>query len=863
LGQFLSSRGLGVLGVSFLLSVSASAQEEGGAPSGRSTRPAVAGEQYEASGFYRFLMGSDYRDLWTTPIETEVLDLENYAGGLKPVMRVGGQQSKGLALKGADGRDYTFRGIDKDPSNILPLDLRDTVVDDLVQDQISSSHPAGALVAEELSRGAGVPAVDSRIVVLRDEPALGEFRETFAGTMGTLSVYPQPVSDTNPGFEGATEILDHLELYARVRQSHADQVDSEAFLRARLFDVYLGDWDRHRKQWRWAKQPDREGWQPIPEDRDQAFSRYDGIVMGLARPRQPRFVVFGPDYPKMIGLTWNGWGQDRVLLTGLEWPTWERIALDLQKRLTNEVIDRAARKMPPEYYALDGERLVAALRSRRDRLPQAARDYYELLAHVVNVHATDQPEVAEIQRGGDGSLTVTISPAGPDGEAAGSPIYQRRFVSGETGEVRVFLHGGDDRAVVRGPRGGITLRVIGGEGRDVLDDSLTGGTHFYDASNQNDVRKGPGTHLDTRPYDAPVPVPHAPWVPSQDWGSQRLSVPYSGWSQDYGFFLGTGFDWKRFGFRKSPYSSRHIIRAGYAFKAKSARFDYQGEWRRENSDAYSGLRAFASGLEILRYYGPGNETSDDRDDDFYKVRQTQYLLAPTYTFPLAGALEASLAPVVRFATTDQEEDDLVGILQPYGSGDFGQVGGALRLDLDTRDSEPAPTRGVHLAATATAYGPWWGVEETFGQVFGSVSGYLTARGHFETTLAVRVGGHHNWGRYPFHESAFIGGGGFFGGSQTVRGLLQNRYAGDSAAFGNAEIRMRLGRIRLLIPTEVGVMGLADVGRVFVDGEDSDEWHPGYGGGLWLAFLSRQNVVSIVAAESEGGVGLYIRMGFAF
>jgi outer membrane protein assembly factor BamA len=200
---------------------------------------------------------------------------------------------------------------------------------------------------------------------------------------------------------------------------------------------------------------------------------------------------------------------------------------------------------------------------------------------------------------------------------------------------------------------------------------------------------------------------------------------------------------------------------------------------------------------------------------------------------------------------------------PYGSGKFAQAGGALRLELDTRDSESAPTSGVHLNATGAVYGPWWDVDETFGYLLGNVSTYLTARGRFETTLALRAGGRQNWGRYPFHESAFIGGGGFFGGSQAVRGLLQNRYAGDAALYGNAEIRTRLGRIKILIPAEVGVLALADVGRVFLDGEDSSTWHPGYGGGLWLAFLNRQNVVSIVGAESEGRVGLYIRMGFAF
>jgi hypothetical protein len=344
------------VGLSLLVVAPVALGQEGAGSSSSDppTRRVVAGEEYGAGGIKRLLVGSDYRNLWTAPIEVEVLDLGAYAGGLTPVMRVGGQQSLGLALKGADGRDYTFRGVDKDPSSILPEDLQDTVVDAFVQDQIASSHPAGSLIAEELSRAAGVPVVESRLFVLGDDPALGEFQGDFAGTLGTLSVYPQPVSGTNPGFEGATEILDHLEFYARLRASTSDRVDDRAFLRARLFDVFIGDWDRHRKQWRWAKVPGTDAWQPIPEDRDQAFSRYDGIVLGMARPRQPRFVVFGPDYPNILGLTWNGWEQDRALLTGLEWPVWEETARDLQERLTDVVIERAARRMAPEYFEMDG-----------------------------------------------------------------------------------------------------------------------------------------------------------------------------------------------------------------------------------------------------------------------------------------------------------------------------------------------------------------------------------------------------------------------------------------------------------------------------------------------------------------------------
>ena len=340
-------------------------------------------------------------------------------------------------------------------------------------------------------------------------------------------------------------------------------------------------------------------------------------------------------------------------------------------------------------------------------------------------------------------------------------------------------------------------------------------------------------------------------------------MPYSGWSADFGLFLGTGIDWKRYGFRKNPYSSRHVIRGGYAFGEKSARFDYRAEFRRESSKAYTSLRALASGLELLRFYGLGNETSEDQPDDFYKVEQTQYLLAPSYTFPLVGQLETTLAPVLKYATTRDEEGRLIGELDPYGNGTFGQVGGAVLLELDTRDNEVAATSGLHLRATGAVYPSWWDVEETFGQLYGDVSGFLTARGRFETTLAVRVGGQQNWGRYPFHEAAYVGGGGFFGGSQTVRGLRQNRYAGDASVYGNAEIRTRLGRMTLVLPAEVGLFVLADVGRVFLDGEDSDKWHPGYGGGLWLSFLNPNNTLSIAVAESEGRTALYIRLGFAF
>ncbi len=107
------------------------------------TKTVVAGDRYENAPGSAWVLGADYRDSWSTAIEVEVLDLSSEAGGLRPVTRVGGIQTLGLALKGADGKDYTFRGVDKDPTELVPEEFRDTPVEMIVRDQIAGNFPVG------------------------------------------------------------------------------------------------------------------------------------------------------------------------------------------------------------------------------------------------------------------------------------------------------------------------------------------------------------------------------------------------------------------------------------------------------------------------------------------------------------------------------------------------------------------------------------------------------------------------------------------------------------------------------------------------------------------------------------------------
>ncbi len=316
-----------------------------------------AGSRYEAGGFTRLWLGADYRKLWATPVSVEVLDLGKEAGGLKAVRRVGGQQTKGLALAGADGRSYTFRGLDKDASHLLDAidpELKNTVVAKMLDSLMSAQHPASELVARGILEATGVPCPAWRLVVLPDDPALGEFQEDFKGAVGVFAAYPTPAKGTVPGFLGATEIVDHAEMYERLQRGD-DAVDAQALLKARLVDILMGDWDRHRKQWRWAKVPGNPLWVPIPEDRDQAFSRYEGLLLAMARGGDPRFQdlraeVRGDRRPHLQRVGAGPPAPGPVLAGGVR-----RHRQRAQGRAHGRGDRRGgARMMPPEWYAVDG-----------------------------------------------------------------------------------------------------------------------------------------------------------------------------------------------------------------------------------------------------------------------------------------------------------------------------------------------------------------------------------------------------------------------------------------------------------------------------------------------------------------------------
>lgn len=339
---------------------------------------------------------------------------------------------------------------------------------------------------------------------------------------------------------------------------------------------------------------------------------------------------------------------------------------------------------------------------------------------------------------------------------------------------------------------------------------------------------------------------------------QPHTVPLFGasYSPDIGLLVGAGVVHTRYGFHALPPSTQLLAEAAYATGASTYRIDVAGEFRRPLFPTILYVELRASGLELIRFYGVGNETDGSQPDSVYRVGQTQLLVGPRVAIPLAPRFRLTLGPVLKYAHTPGDPGTVLKTTGPYyGAGDFGQVGARAGLELDTRDHRLAPARGVRVSIVGHWYPAVWDVSSSFGGLSAEAATYLAAGDPSSATLALRAGGAAVRGTVPFQELVYVGGG------TTVRGYAEQRFAGRRGAYGNAELRLLAGRLPF---GDVGIFGLADAGRVWMPGESSDRWHAAAGGGLWLAWQHRRaNTLSIAGARSPEHTAIYVRAGFMF
>jgi hypothetical protein len=544
------------------------------------------------------------------------------------------------------------------------------------------------------------------------------------------------------------------------------------------------------------------------------------------------------------------------------------MARELQGRFTDDVIEQALRRMPPEWYAIDGADTAAALKTRRENLVDYVLRVYRYYAEKVDIHATDRAERVTVARLEGNAVEVTVALA----EDGASPYYRRRFVPEETNEVRIYLHGGDDHVERTGPaKGPIHVRVIAGGGKKTIDDSQSGGTDVWRDAGSVEVRRGRGTKVHQKAWVDRAPKDEGPWVLPRSWGHWTLPQTILGWAPDVDLLIGASFTRTAWGFRNEPNRSVQTYRAALATGRLPGKAEYIGTFRRPVSRLALGLHGYASSIERVNFFGFGNDTPEVTDRNLYKSDEISVYLGPSLRYEIGRRFETFVGADVRYSDTPEGDDTILGQTNPYGTGPFGSLGIRAGLHLDTRERAGVLTSATLAEAALAPQGDGringlnvrldglyvpeaWDVEEGYGGINGEVAGYL---GVPRVHLALRVGGRKLWGPYAWFDAAYIGG-------RNARAFRSHRFAGDSSLYGGAELRFWFGKLSTpVVPLRIGGFGLVDTGRVWLEGEDSNTWHTSYGGGLLLQPVGAAMTFHVTAATGDEGPRFSFGSGYSF
>lgn len=814
------------------------------------TRP-VSTQYLHGKGYYRFL-GENYRETWAIPATFEAIDLTTAKTGLSVIKKGGGLQTHSLRLANKEGKEYVMRSVNKYPENALSPELRQTIAKQVIQDQISSSHPYAALAVARLADEVGIVHTNPKIVYLPDDPLLGIYRKDFGDELYLFEEREIAGKDApeNVAFFSTDKML------KKIHGDNDHQVKQKEVLKARIFDFWIADWDRHDDQWRWIGEKGKKGWEftPMPRDRDQAFFVNQGIFPKIASRKwaDPRFQGFDYSPPRFVsGFMFNPRFFDRSFLNELDRKDWEQALDKTISKMSEKSISEAFRDWPDTIAAKDAPEIQAKLRQRKTWLKEEMLKHYAFLSKAVSVPGSNKNEKFEVTYHQDGRVEVEVRKIDKSGDLE-QKLYDRTFLPVETEEIRLYGLKGNDTFQFEGEGPGkIKVRVIPGPGEKLVDDKgITSkkNTLIYQTREEKlPIDLGKSAKIKYAPS-----LSYLTYDRKEFKYDKLMPLASVAINKDDGLFLGAGVLWEKHGFKKEPFAVRQSIVGNYAIKSNAFNIEYNGHAVDILGNLDLVWKADVKAPDYAyNFFGVGNET-EYKDEvyeiDYYRARFSWYELSGGVQSKLGESGSFTVGPhyqVYRFDPDDNEEKFITSPESGLDQVDLNKAkfysGLSAKMVFDRRDHKELPTRGLYFEGQAKKM---WGLNDysqNFTRVDGELALYWSFRYPSRLVWATRFGAGKNWGGFEFFQGQTLGG------LDNLRGYRRYRFNGDAVVYNNTELRIRMFNLKTyILPATVGILAYNDVGRVWIQNEKSDEWHNSFGAGIWLAPLNQ-----VVATFSVG------------
>ncbi len=822
-------------------------------------------------GFYKALWGNHYREFYGKPVNAPVVLLDTLMGGLTPLKRGGGQQSKSLRLEDKKGRQFVMRALKKSTIRFLQANafqeayigdaLDGTVVDKFLADFYTTSHPYTPFAIGELADAIGVSHTNPELYYIPKQEVLGEYNDDFGDELYMIEEHVGNTQLELESFGTPKKILSTADVLQEINKSGKAVVDEPSYIRARLFDMLLGDWDRHEDQWRWALFENEDGTEyckPIPRDRDQAFSKYDGTLISFltrAIPGLRKMQTFDEDLRSVKWFASSPYHLDLTLINASGWDEWQKQAKYIQEGISDADIEKAFEAIPTEIKGETIADIKTKLKGRRGNLMQIAKAYHAYLNRFEVVTGTQKSDDFIITRLPDGKTNIKI-----DRKDLG--LLDRTFSNDITKEIWIYGLDGKDSFVVEGEGNHpIKIRIIGGKKNDTYNFKNTKKVKLYDyKSKENTIinksaKKWLVDDYDINNYDHRK-VKH----------SFNQLLPLIAVNPDDGLKIGVLSKHTFYGLQRNPFTYKHSISAAYYTSTAGYDISYKGEFSNIFHLWNFGIEgSYTSPNFAENFFGLGNESDYDTeadDLDFNRVRIRKWNAAISLNWRGANGGHFQFKPLVESFDVENTLERFVASLPANSSIFERQIYGGVEASYNFKNKDNAafPTLGLDIGLTA---GYKTNIDNTdnensFGYIQPEIAidHKLTKSGSL--ILATKLGGELILGDdFEFYHGARIGG------NNSLRGFRNERFIGKQSFYQNTDLRIPLGGLKTsVIPIRFGITGSFDYGRVWTADDSSNIWHNSVGGSIWVVGAEALTANFGYFNSTDGGRIVFV-LGFSF
>ena len=827
----------------------------------------------EKNKTYQFFWGKHYRKYYGIDVEAPVVNLDTLFGGLTP-FRVGSDNlTRSLRLTNITGNEFVIRALHRSPTEYLQTvtfkdqyikgEYNNTYIETFLLDLYTSAHPYAPLTIGKLSDAANIYHSNPTLYYVPNQLRLQEFNTNFGDELYFIEAFSTSGNGNIKSYGNADTIVNTDTFYKNLRSSDTYKVDEDFYIRTRLFDMLIGDWKRQEENWAWAefKDGDQITYRPIAKKRDQAYSRYDGFILGFfTRFNQnlKHLQVYDDKIRSVKYLNSEAYPLDMAIINQATFENWQTQVTYLQNNITDEVIEAAFNEMPIEMRDETLVEIKNSLKFRLKNLSKTAAKYYKQLSKYPVVKGNDQENWFNVDRSKRGKTEITIY-AIENGQK-GKQLLHKTYNATNTKEIWIYGLAANDIFNATGSKGKvIPIRIIGGQGNDTYNFENDHKIIVYDFKAENNhfeskpIRKKLSNNYDENLYNF-----------TKLKNIRYQTVPFIGSNPDNGLKIGVSNRITVNGFERNPFTQQHTISAGYFISNSAYDLVYNVEFANIFDRWNFVLNTLITSPNFTyNFFGYGNDTqnySDELGDSYYKVGLQTIKIDPAIKWIGRMGSNIQLGATIESFEVEKSNSNIVADYPSLAPSERNQyVGMEATYFFKNFNDDIFPTLGMETSIQAG-----WktnvniDTNENNGYIVPMIGFTYNLTSDSKVVLATKLKGTIIIGNsFQFYNAASIGG------LDGLRGYNNNRFTGNASFYQNTDLRLNLTQFKTkIVPFQLGIFGGFDYGRVWYDNENSTDLKTSYGGGIW-ADTARLMNFNLSVFDSKDGLFVRFGLGFGF